>query len=249
MASFRLMRLTALAVASAAVGSGFTYAADDPSLNKIETVVVIYAENRSFDNLYGHFPGASGLESVSAELARQLDRDGTPLKELPPIWNGLTAKGVVPAVTQAQTEHLPNAPFAIDDPKGFNQPLTVATNDLWHRFYQNQMQIKGGKNDRFVAYADAGALVMGYYDGSKLRLWDVARRYVLADNFFTGAFGGSFLNHFLLICACAPYYPHADQTPAKAEISEVEADAVTSSHRIRPNPRWTVSRNSSAMAD
>jgi acid phosphatase len=89
------------------------------------------------------------------------------------------------------------------------------------------MQINGGKNDRFVACADAGALVMGYYDGSKLRLWDAARRYVLADNLFTGAFGGSFLNHFLLICACAPYYPHADQSPARAEISEVEADGVT----------------------
>jgi len=25
------------------------------------------------------------------------------------------------------------------------------TRDPWHRFYQNQMQIDGGKNDRFVA--------------------------------------------------------------------------------------------------
>ena len=227
MASIRLRSLVALVVGSAAIELGFAYAADHANLNKIEILVVIYAENRSFDNLYGHFPEANGLQNVSAEMARQLDRDGTPLKELPPIWNGLTAKGVIPPIPQAQTEHLPNAPFAIDDPKGFNLPLTVATNDLWHRFYQNQMQINGGKNDRFVAYADSGALVMGYYDGSKLPLWDVARRYALADNFFTGAFGGSFLNHFQLICACAPVYPHADQSPAKAQISEVEADGVT----------------------
>src|SRR5215831_18634974 len=155
MASFGLMSLPGLAVGSQAVGPGFAYAADDSGLNKIETVVVIYAENRSFDNLYGHFPGANGLQHVSAEMARQLDRDGTPLKELPPIWGGLTAKGVVPAITQVQTEHLPNAPFAIDDPKGFNLPVDVANIDLWHRFYQNQMQINGGKNDRFVAYADS----------------------------------------------------------------------------------------------
>ena len=84
------------------------------------------------------------------------------------MWDGLTAKGVVPPVTQAQTEHLPNAPFAIDGPKGFNTPLSVTTHDLWHRFYQNQMQIdRAGKNDRFVAYADSGALVMGHYDGSE----------------------------------------------------------------------------------
>jgi phospholipase C len=50
---------------------------------------------------------------------------------------------------------------------------------------------------------------------------------VLADNFFMGAFGGSFLNHFALICACAPTYPNADQSPAKGSISAVEADGVT----------------------
>ncbi len=33
----------------------------DPDLKAIDTVVVIYAENRSFDNLYGNFPGADGL--------------------------------------------------------------------------------------------------------------------------------------------------------------------------------------------
>jgi phospholipase C len=227
MQSIRLMKLAALTASAMSVAPGAAGAADDADLAKIETVVVIYAENRSFDNLYGHFPGASGLQNVSAETAQQFDRDGTPLRELPPIWGGLTAKSVVPAVPQARTEHLPNAPFAIDDPKGFNLPLEVATIDLWHRFYQNQMQINGGKNDRFVAYADAGALVMGYYDGSKLPLWDVAKRYTLADNFFMGAFGGSFLNHFQLICACAPYYPQADQSPAKSQISEVEPDGVS----------------------
>jgi phospholipase C len=115
----------------------------------IESIVLIYAENRSFDNLYGFFPGANGLSQVTAADYTQRDRDGSVLKELPPVWDGLTAKGVVPAVTQAQTEHLPNAPFAIDDPKGFNLPLGVTTRDLWHRFYQNQMQIAEGKNDRF----------------------------------------------------------------------------------------------------
>ncbi|HKN08266.1 MAG TPA: alkaline phosphatase family protein, partial [Pseudomonadota bacterium] len=184
-------------------------------IDNIDTVVMIYAENRSFDNLYGRFPGANGLQNVTAANSTQRDRDGSVLKELPPAWGGLTAKGVVPAVTQAQTEHLPNQPFAIDDPNGFNTPLSVITRDLWHRFYQNQMQINAGKNDRFVAHANAGGLVMGYYDGSRLPLWSIARKYVLADNFFQAAFGGSFVNHFLLACACVPTYPNADQSPAK----------------------------------
>src|SRR5262249_16043697 len=41
------------------------------------------------------------------------------------------------------------------------------------------------------------------------------------------AFGGSFLNHFMLVCACAPYYPDAENSPAKGQISVVEADGVT----------------------
>src|ERR1700756_1637872 len=91
--------------------------AQTASISDIETIVVIYAENRSFDQLYGLFPGANGLQNVKPSDARQLDRDGSPLKELPPIWGGLTIKGGTPTITEAQTEHLPNAPFAIDDPK------------------------------------------------------------------------------------------------------------------------------------
>ena len=217
------LRLTLLA----AVIAGSANTINAAGIESIENIVVISAENRSFDNLYGTFPGANGLSGVTPDQYRQRDRDGSVLEKLPPIWGGLTAKGVEPSISQAQTENLPNTPFAIDDPKGFNLPLGVTTRDLWHRFYQNQMQIAGGKNDRFAAYADSGALVMGHYANSRLPLWDVARQYVLADNFFMGAFGGSFLNHFALICACTPTYPNADQSPASGLISSVEADGVT----------------------
>ncbi|HYP57388.1 MAG TPA: alkaline phosphatase family protein, partial [Beijerinckia sp.] len=101
----------ALIAGSIAVSAGLTQgsiaaeavAPSSSNLEKIDTIVVIYAENRSFDNLYGNFPGAEGLGEVTPEAALQLDRDGSPLPELPPIWKGLTAK-----VTEAQTAHLPN---------------------------------------------------------------------------------------------------------------------------------------------
>ena len=219
------MRILALITLLAGVPACF--AAD---LSSIRNIVVIYAENRSFDNLYGSFPGANGLQKAPRP---QFDRDGSPLKELPPVWTGLTAQSVTPPVTQAQTAHLPNAPFAIDDPKGFNTPMTVVTRDLWHLFYQNQMQINGGRNDRFVAWADSGALVMGHYNGARLALWNVAKEYTLADNFFMGAFGSSFLNHFWLICACTPKYPDAEKSPAKGSIAVVEPDGVTL--KLAPN--------------
>ncbi len=195
-------------------------------VNSISNIVVIYAENRSFDNLYGNFPGANGVQKLKPADYAQVDRDGTPLKELPPVWGGLTANGVTPAVTEAQTAHLPNQPFAIDDPKGLNTPLSVITQSPTHLFYQNQMQIRGG-NKGFAAWGDTGGLVMGRYDGSKLPLWSIAKQYTLADNFFMGAFGGSFLNHFWLICSCTPKYPNADTSPAKPRMVTVEADGVT----------------------
>ena len=157
----------------------------------------------------------------------QRDRGGSVLKELPPIWGGLTGTDVTLKIGQTQTEHLPNRPFAIDDHHGFALPLDVPTRDLWHRFYQNQMQINRGGNDRFAAFADSGALVLGHYDGRPLPTWSVARRYVLADNFFMGAFGGSFLNHIWLVCACVPRYPDADKSPAKPKLSVVENNGVT----------------------
>lgn len=60
-------------------------------------------------------------------------------------------------------------------------PLTLVTRDLWHVFYQNQMQINGGKNDQFVAWADAGGLTMGYYVNTAyaLRLWGLAEEFTL----------------------------------------------------------------------
>lgn len=44
--------------------------------------------------------------------------------------------------------------------------------------------------DKFVAYSNMGALVMGFYDGSKTKLWEYAEHYTLADHFFHAAFGG-----------------------------------------------------------
>ena len=194
----------------------------DIGLHKIEHIIVIYGENRSFDHLYGLFPGANGIQRATAQNTRQTDRDGSLLPHLPPVWGGVN-----PEVPQSATADLPNAPFRIDDPAGLNQPLSAPTRDLVHRFYQNQMQINKGKLDRYAAWSDAGALVMGYYDGSALPLWKLAREYTLADNTFMAAFGGSFLNHFWLVCACTPLYSDVATSPAKGLRAVLEADGVT----------------------
>ncbi|KFF44316.1 MULTISPECIES: acid phosphatase [Pseudomonas] len=210
--------------------------------DQVKTVVVIYAENRSFNNLFADFPGLEKpLSALSATDTRQRDRDGSVLASLPPTWGGVlqvgpqTVDGVTyPSGVQFQ-ENLSNAPFALKGPNAEDLPLSLVTRDLWHVFYQNQMQINGGKNDGFVAWGDAGGLVMGHYAQSRysLRLWDVAREFVLCDNFFQGAFGGSFLNHHYLISATAPVYPNAAQSVAKAQIATLQSDDPTDT-RLKP---------------
>ena len=54
----------------------------------IDHVIVIFMENHSFDNLYGHFPQANGLDAPSAKVP-QVNKEGQPYKTLPqPLNNG-----------------------------------------------------------------------------------------------------------------------------------------------------------------
>ncbi len=212
-------------------------AADDPldaALRaRVRHIIVIYAENRSFANLYGQFPGVQhSIDTALIQAAAQLDRDGkTVLPHLPKIWGGLVPQAQQVGMTrymigQDDIAHLPNRPFVVSDAHGRPLPNAVITRDLIHRFYQNQMQINGGRNDQFVAWADSGGLVMGHYRNSPqtLKLWNLAQQYTLCDNFFMAAFGGSWLNHIFLISAQAPFYPNIATSPAKDLVSVLEGD-------------------------
>jgi acid phosphatase len=206
----------------------------------IGQVVVLYAENRSFNNLFANFPGlAQPLKSLDSPEYRQRDRDGSELVTLPPIWGGLAPRAQTVAGRAYQIDEqaiggLPNRPFALRTPDGAPLPHGVITRDLVHRFYENQLQINGGKNDGFVAWGNTGAMTMGHYgDGAaNLRLWKLAEQFTLCDNFFMGAFGGSFLNHQYLAAAQPPYFPHADRHPAKIQIATVEGDDPTGLQRV-----------------
>ncbi|MGH7536434.1 MAG: acid phosphatase, partial [Gemmatimonadales bacterium] len=101
--------------------------------------------------------------------------------------------------------NLANAPFSIEQ----YVPANMNTPDLVHRFYQEQVQIDGGKMDKYAAVSDAKGLVMGFYHTTNLPLAAEARQYTLCDNFFHAAFGGSFLNHIWLVAARSPVFPNA----------------------------------------
>jgi phospholipase C len=185
-------------------------------LQKINHIVVIYQENWSFDSLYGHFPGANGLDNAGPTTP-QVDKDGNPYPTLPQPLN----TNFSPAVPDPRfPADLPVAAFDTMKFVGTNQ----LTGDLVHRYYQEQYQINGGKMDKFVAWSDAAGLVMSYYDATNLPEGKLAQQYTMMDNFFHSAFGGSFLNHQFLICACAPTWPDAPPSI----VAQLGADGIMS---------------------
>ena len=164
-----------------------------PELARIGHIVVIFEENRSFDNLFGHFPGADGLDNAGP-AALQVDRKGIPYTTLPPVID----PGARPQAADPRfPADLPNAPFRTN---AFVS-LAQTTPDMIHAFYQEQLQIDHGRMDRFVAWSNAASLVMGWYDISATQQWRLAQEYALGDRMFHSAFGGSFLNHAFLVAS------------------------------------------------
>lgn len=203
-------------------------AALDAALHRyIQHVAVVYCENRSFDHLFHDFPGlAQPLAAFPAARCLQRDRDGSVLGRLPPIWRGLVPHrqvldGKSYQIARGALGTLANRPWALRTPTGAPLPHALVTSDPIHEFYRHQMQINDGANDGFAAWTDSGGMPMGHYidDASSLPLWRLAREYTLCDNFFMGAFGGSFLAHQYLIAARAPTYPDADHSPAANRIA------------------------------
>ena len=103
-------------ISVALLASSGAQAAPSAPMAAIDTVVVIYAENHSFDNMYGLFPGANGIARATPEQKTQLDHDGRPLKEL--IVFGSDGK------PDPKFPRMPNAPFRIDAPP-IDRPPTV----------------------------------------------------------------------------------------------------------------------------
>src|SRR6476661_4712502 len=109
------------------------------ALERIDTIVVIYAENHSFDNMYGMFPGANGVANASEAQKVQRDHDGKPLATLPPVYTSGKADPKFPS-------GLANGPFRIDAPP-VNRRVDEIVPSPIHAYWQNREQINGGRND------------------------------------------------------------------------------------------------------
>ena len=238
----RLVAASAAVVAAAAAVTVPSAAGAHPDRDRglagIKHIVVIYEENHSFDNLFGSWERVDGRPRTAQP---QVGVDGTPLPCLPQNDVNLTSPDPLPATCTGASNGKPldsaftNRPFLIDAQikptdatcpapgvsavngvkKGSPGALPGGcTEDLVHRYYQEQYQLDGGKQDRYVLGSDALGLSMGYYDTRSLPVYRYlhgpgAPRYTIADRFFQGAFGGSFLNHQWFIAAATPTWPGA----------------------------------------
>ncbi len=241
--------LTALPAAGAAPGQR-----GNP-MTGYKNLVVIYEENHSFDNLYGGWGSVGGRRVDGVRPVPQVAQDGSVYSCLLQNDVNLTSPAPLPS-TCTDAAHgiaasaFTNQPFVIDDyipassatcpngvPIGTGAP-GGCTRDLVHRFYQEQYQLDGGRQDRYVTGSDAIGLTMGRYDTTKLPVYQYlhsagAPNYVVADRFFQAAFGGSFLNHQFLISARAPLVTDKTVNPAgPARNSVIDANGMPTSYKL-----------------
>jgi phospholipase C len=271
-----LLMLVALAVIPA--GGAAAAGAGSDRLSRINHIVVVYQENHSFDNLYGSWEGVDGLRDAPASRTVQVNQAGTPYQCLLQNDVNLASPPLPATCTDTTTpttysSHFTNRPFTIDDfipasattcpPPGVFAPNGIrdgsglpggCTRDLVHRFYQEQYQLNGGHQNRYVTGSDAVGLAMGVYDTRALPVYaylhqDGHPHYAVADNFFQAAFGGSFLNHQWLVAASNPVWPGALNDGSADDLhSVVDANGMPNNYPLYASPAGTTVRDAALTA-
>jgi phospholipase C len=185
--------LLSLALGGCGGGSGTT--ADlpaDPSpgtaKSAISHVIVVIMQNHSFDNLFGTYPMANGLDPTAPSY-NQINANGTTVS--PTLLNNLTT---------ADLNHDGTSYTAAYD-GGKMDKYALTNGDLSMQYFDNT--ISGTTNDG-KTYSIA-------------TLWNYAQQYTLADNFFASAMNSEPANMLYMVAATvhddltasgAPYYDH-----------------------------------------
>jgi len=155
-------------------------------------------ENHSFDNYFGTYPGANGINNISNPVPENLNDAAMGclapyhLNATVPVL--ITGDELPPGISDpddlaaAMADH--TSPFHLT-----NESIGLDLSHAWkvaHEAWDN------GKMDGFVT-AEGSNLTMGYYDRQDIPYyWDYADHYVLDDNFFSSEMGPSFPNHLYI---------------------------------------------------
>src|SRR4051812_7938717 len=171
------------------------------SLQNFKHIVVIYQENHSFDNLYGHWGDVdeelvNGPQNATPARTKQVRQDNVTQYQCllqndvnltsPPLAQSCSDTSIGTTTFKSAFK---NEPFFIDNyiaatdstcpapgvfaanglAKGSAGALPGGcTKDIVHRFYSEQYQLNGGKQNRYLTGSDASGLTMGAYNTKKL---------------------------------------------------------------------------------
>jgi phospholipase C len=198
---FVAVALVGLALAACAAGGSANTEPGNGTRAPIDHIILLFLENRTFDHLFGTYPGAEGLAGYSG---RQADKSGVAYATLPaPLGRDGKPDPRLPS-------DLPNATFPLQK---YVAPFDLTNNPI-HRFYHMQRQYGAGADGvpmgKWVAEGTSGGTSMGYFDRyASPAQWKLADEFVLLDHWFQGIHGGSFANHFYLISGGLARYPDA----------------------------------------
>ena len=189
--------VTLLLLASAALPGSRDAAGGSLGIHKIQHVLIVMQENRSFDSYFGTYPGADGIPGLA----------GNP--------------GQIPCSPDPKTG-LCVGPFHNTAPRDAGGPhtTTAAENDI-NRGRMNGFQAEarnglesacGNVDSPRCSLAPADPDVMGYHDFQEIpNYWTYARQFVLQDHMFESVNSWSLPAHLSLVSGwSASCTTHAD---------------------------------------
>ncbi|HEV3070483.1 MAG TPA: alkaline phosphatase family protein [Solirubrobacteraceae bacterium] len=173
-------------------GASSVHAAE--GIHKIQHVIVIMQENRSFDQYFGTYPGANGFPAGVCE---------------PDPLNG----GCVTPFHDAN-DHNYGGPHAV-----FNAASDIDGGKMDGFVGQAEQGQHCGGNEPACSPCNqttAGACVdvMGYHDAREIpNYWTYAENFVLQDNMFASSLSWSLPEHLFMVSAWSAACPNGDPNP------------------------------------
>ena len=211
-------------------------ASQAPYTGKIEHIVIILQENRSFDNYFGHFSGVAGypVNTIGSNVLRCSDTfsncsvqgsSSAPCTAGTDVCGStLNLRHAVPTVKYADCPHSRTDSLAAIDPlphgvgrmDGFT-PLECGTSGAPCTLLGSTAPPCGPDSQNFCRRN-----CVQYYDATDIPFYySMARQFGLDDNAFTSVSGPSYPNHLMFIAAQA--YDVVENPNVKGAVSPSDA--------------------------